>query len=92
MRGSRAKKRTALAALVKVGIARQEEALGSVWLRLEDPFFAAWLRLFVAVPWVITLNRIGMGASWLRLAGVPPDRIQYRLGHSSITTTEVYAR
>ena len=30
-------------------------------------------------------------ASWLRLAGVPLDRIQYWLGHSSITTTEVYA-
>ena len=42
--------RTALEALVKVGIARQEEALGSVRLRLEDPFFAAWLRLFVAAP------------------------------------------
>lgn len=42
--------RTALEALVKVGIARQKEALGSVRLRLEDPFFAAWLRLFVAAP------------------------------------------
>lgn len=42
------KKRTALAALVKV--AHQEEVLGSVRLRLEDPFFAAWLRLFVAAP------------------------------------------
>lgn len=42
--------RTALKALVKVGIARQEEELGSVRLRLEDPFFAAWLRLFVAAP------------------------------------------
>ena len=30
-------------------------------------------------------------ASWLRLAGVPLDRIQYWLGHRSITTTEVYA-
>jgi len=30
-------------------------------------------------------------ASWLRLAGVPLDRIQYWLGHASITTTEVYA-
>ncbi|MFQ5571151.1 MAG: tyrosine-type recombinase/integrase, partial [Rhodothermales bacterium] len=30
-------------------------------------------------------------ASWLRLAGVPLDRIQYWLGHASITTTEKYA-
>ena len=30
-------------------------------------------------------------ASWCRLRGVPIDRIQYWLGHSSITTTEVYA-
>ncbi len=30
-------------------------------------------------------------ASWLRLAGVPLDRIQYWLGHRSITTTEIYA-
>ena len=30
-------------------------------------------------------------ASWLRLSGVPLDRIQYWLGHRSITTTEVYA-
>lgn len=30
-------------------------------------------------------------ASWCRLRGVPLDRIQYWLGHSSVTTTEVYA-
>lgn len=42
--------RTALEALVKTGIAREEEARGSVRLRLEDPFFAAWLRLFVGSP------------------------------------------
>jgi integrase len=30
-------------------------------------------------------------ASWLRIDGVPLDRIQEWLGHSSITTTEVYA-
>jgi integrase len=30
-------------------------------------------------------------ASWLRLAGVPLDRIQYWLGHASIVTTEKYA-
>ena len=30
-------------------------------------------------------------ASWLRLAGVSLDQIQYWLEHSSITTTEVYA-
>jgi hypothetical protein len=39
---------TALGALVKTGVALQEESLGSVRLRLEDPFLAAWLRLFVA--------------------------------------------
>ncbi|HET6567536.1 MAG TPA: ATP-binding protein [Rhodothermales bacterium] len=42
--------RTALEALVRVGIARQEETLGSVRLRLEDPFFASWMKLFVAGP------------------------------------------
>jgi len=41
---------TALEALVKTGIARQEESLGSVRLRLEDPFLAAWMKLFVAGP------------------------------------------
>lgn len=42
--------RTALEALVKTGLAREEEARGTVRLRLEDPFLAAWLRLFVARP------------------------------------------
>ncbi|MEM1096733.1 MAG: AAA family ATPase [Bacteroidota bacterium] len=42
--------RTALKALVDQGIAREEEAQGSIRYRLEDPFFAAWLRLFVAAP------------------------------------------
>lgn len=42
--------RTALEALVKTGVAREEEARGSVRLRLEDPFLAAWVRLFVATP------------------------------------------
>ncbi|MEO0558115.1 MAG: ATP-binding protein [Bacteroidota bacterium] len=42
--------RTAVQALVKSGVAREEERQGSVRIRLEDPFFAAWLRLFVAVP------------------------------------------
>jgi hypothetical protein len=39
--------RTALDALVKTGIAREDEARGGVRLRLEDPFFTAWLRMFV---------------------------------------------
>jgi integrase/recombinase XerC len=30
-------------------------------------------------------------ASWLRIGGAPLDRIQYWLGHRSITTTEIYA-
>ena len=42
--------RTALKALVQAGIAREEEQRGSVRYRLEDPFFAAWLRLFVQAP------------------------------------------
>ena len=41
---------TAIGALVKAGVAREEEHQGGVRVRLEDPFFAAWLRLFVAVP------------------------------------------
>lgn len=42
--------RTALQALTKVGVTREEEHQGGVRVRLEDPFFAAWLRLFVARP------------------------------------------
>ena len=42
--------RTALQALTRAGVTRDEEHQGSVRVRLEDPFFAAWLRLFVAVP------------------------------------------
>ncbi|OZC01234.1 AAA family ATPase [Rubricoccus marinus] len=38
----------AIAGLVKAGVAREEEHQGGVRVRLEDPFFAAWLRLFVA--------------------------------------------
>jgi hypothetical protein len=40
----------AVVALVKAGVAREEEHRGGVRVRLEDPFFAAWLRLFVAAP------------------------------------------
>ena len=40
--------RTALEALVRTGVAREEEGRGAVRLRLEDPFFAVWLHLFVA--------------------------------------------
>ena len=40
----------AVAGLVKAGVAREEEHRGGVRVRLEDPFFAAWLRLFVAGP------------------------------------------
>lgn len=42
--------RTALEALVKIGVARKEESRGAVRLRLEDPFFSAWLRLFATGP------------------------------------------
>ena len=42
--------RTALKALAKTGIAREEETQGSVRLRLEDPFFAQWIALFVVHP------------------------------------------
>ena len=42
--------RTAVKALVKAGVAREQETQGAVRYRLEDPFFAAWLRLFIAVP------------------------------------------
>jgi len=42
--------RTSLEALVRVGVSREQEARGSVRHRLEDPFFGAWLRLFVASP------------------------------------------
>ena len=41
---------TAIGALLKAGVAREEEHQGGVRIRLEDPFFAAWLRLFVAAP------------------------------------------
>ena len=39
---------TAVAALVKRGIARQVEPRGLVLYRLEDPFLAAWVNTFVA--------------------------------------------
>ena len=39
--------RTAVQILTDSGIARPEETMGSVRHRLEDPFFAAWIRLFV---------------------------------------------
>ena len=39
--------RTALQALTRAGITREEEHQGSLHIRLEDPFFAAWLRLFI---------------------------------------------
>lgn len=42
--------RTALQALTKAGVTREEEHQGSLRVRLEDPFFVAWLRLFVASP------------------------------------------
>ena len=42
--------RTALQALTRAGVTRDEEHRGGVRVRLEDPFFAAWLRLFVAAP------------------------------------------
>ena len=42
--------RTALAALVRIGVAREEETRGAVRYVLEDPFFPAWLRLFVVGP------------------------------------------
>lgn len=40
----------ALAALVRQGIAREEEAGGSVRYRLEDPFFGEWIRQYVPAP------------------------------------------
>lgn len=42
--------RTALEALVKAGVTRGDERQGSVRYVLEDPFFDAWLRLFVVGP------------------------------------------
>ncbi|WP_412070609.1 AAA family ATPase [Rubrivirga sp. IMCC43871] len=42
--------RTALQALTRAGVTREEEHQGSLRVRLEDPFFAAWLRLFVVAP------------------------------------------
>lgn len=41
---------TALGALVRQGIAREEEAQGSVRYRLEDPFFGEWIRQYVPAP------------------------------------------
>jgi hypothetical protein len=35
----------ALKALDRRGIVRDEHSLGTVRVRLEDPFFAAWLRV-----------------------------------------------
>lgn len=42
--------RRSLDALVRAGIAREEEARGSVRYRLEDPFLAVWLHLYVVNP------------------------------------------
>ncbi|MEQ9104963.1 MAG: AAA family ATPase [Rhodothermales bacterium] len=42
--------RTAAQALVSNGIAREEERGGKTAYRLEDPFFAVWLALFIAHP------------------------------------------
>ncbi len=42
--------RRSLDALVREGVAREEEVRGSIRYRLEDPFLAAWLRLYVAAP------------------------------------------
>lgn len=39
--------RTALEALVRIGMTREEETQGAVRHILEDPFLATWLRLFV---------------------------------------------
>lgn len=39
--------RTSLEALVKAGVARTEETRGTARYALEDPFFAAWMRVFV---------------------------------------------
>lgn len=41
---------TALRSLVRQGIAREEEAGGSVRYRLEDPFFGEWIRQYVPLP------------------------------------------
>ncbi len=41
---------TALRALVRQGIAREEETRGSVRYRLEDPFFGEWIRQYVPAP------------------------------------------
>ncbi len=40
----------AIKALARAGVVRDEERRGGVRVRLDDPFFAAWLRLFVAAP------------------------------------------
>ena len=40
--------RSAVQKLTNSGIARPEETMGSIRHRLEDPFFAAWIELFVA--------------------------------------------
>ena len=42
--------RTALEALVKSGITREEEVDSRVRYRLEDPFLAAWMDVFVVGP------------------------------------------
>lgn len=42
--------RTALAALVRQGITREEETHGSTRYRLEDPFFGEWIRQYVPAP------------------------------------------
>lgn len=41
---------TALVALVRQGIAREEEAQGSLRYRLEDPFLGEWIRQYVPAP------------------------------------------
>ena len=42
--------RTSVRALVDGGVAREEQEGGRIRYALEDPFFAAWLRLFAAAP------------------------------------------
>ena len=42
--------RRSLEALVRAGIAREEEGQGRIRFRLEDPFLSAWLHRFVASP------------------------------------------
>ncbi len=45
---------TAIRALVKKGILRYEETLGSVRYRLEDPFLGAWVEAFVGAGTYLT--------------------------------------